>query len=116
MRSEAGAGRGWRDGFGLPSSAAAAALAANAAGPALLCLAGVRQVNRMRGRYLAAVLRQDVGYFDTTATSGAPLCRSAVLACMCGQAGEASRSSVLAAHAACALRPWCPLQAACCRA
>ena len=32
--------------------------------------AGVRQVNRMRAVYLAAVLRQDVGYFDTTATSG----------------------------------------------
>ena len=32
--------------------------------------AGVRQVNRMRHRYLAAVLRQDVGYYDTTATSG----------------------------------------------
>ncbi|KAL4457545.1 hypothetical protein ABPG75_012410 [Micractinium tetrahymenae] len=31
---------------------------------------GVRQVNNMRHRYLAAVLRQDVGYFDTTATSG----------------------------------------------
>ncbi len=33
--------------------------------------AGVRQVNHMRHKYLAAVLRQDVGYFDTTATSGA---------------------------------------------
>ena len=33
--------------------------------------AGVRQVNCMRHRYLQAVLRQDVGYFDTTATSGA---------------------------------------------
>ena len=32
--------------------------------------AGVRQVNRMRGQYLKSVLRQDVGYFDTTATSG----------------------------------------------
>ena len=32
---------------------------------------GVRQVNHMRHKYLAAVLRQDVGYFDTTATSGA---------------------------------------------
>ena len=36
----------------------------------LPCIAGVRQVNRMRAVYLAAVLRQDVGYFDTTATSG----------------------------------------------
>ena len=38
--------------------------------PALPRFAGVRQVNRMRAVYLAAVLRQDVGYFDTTATSG----------------------------------------------
>jgi ATP-binding cassette subfamily B (MDR/TAP) protein 1 len=37
---------------------------------AALTLTGVRQVNRMRHKYLAAVLRQDVGYFDTTATSG----------------------------------------------
>jgi len=38
--------------------------------PALCCSTGVRQVNHMRHKYLAAVLRQDVGYFDTTATSG----------------------------------------------
>ncbi|EFN58606.1 hypothetical protein CHLNCDRAFT_34209 [Chlorella variabilis] len=37
---------------------------------ALWTLTGVRQVNRMRGQYLKSVLRQDVGYFDTTATSG----------------------------------------------
>ncbi|GAB4820940.1 hypothetical protein N2152v2_007986 [Parachlorella kessleri] len=30
----------------------------------------VRQVNRIRHRYLGSVLRQDVGYFDTQATSG----------------------------------------------
>ena len=39
-------------------------------------LAGVRQVNHMRHKYLAAVLRQDVGYFDTTATSGEAVHRS----------------------------------------
>lgn len=31
---------------------------------------GVRQTNRLRQRYLAAVLRQDVGFFDTAATTG----------------------------------------------
>ena len=36
----------------------------------LWTISGVRQVNRIRHRYLAAVLRQDVGYFDKEATSG----------------------------------------------
>ena len=38
----------------------------------LWSISGVRQVNRMRHRYLAGVLRQDVGYFDKEATSGKP--------------------------------------------
>ena len=32
--------------------------------------AAVRQVNRMRGIYLSSVLHQEIGYFDTVATSG----------------------------------------------
>jgi len=32
--------------------------------------AAVRQVNRLRSIYLRKVLRQDIGYFDTTGTSG----------------------------------------------
>lgn len=32
--------------------------------------ASVRQTNRLRRRYLAAVLRQDVAFFDTQATTG----------------------------------------------
>jgi len=30
----------------------------------------VRQVNRIRGLYLRQVLHQEIGYFDTTGTSG----------------------------------------------
>ncbi|KIY93806.1 ATP-binding cassette, subfamily B(MDR/TAP), member 1 [Monoraphidium neglectum] len=33
-------------------------------------LSGNRQANRIRRKYLAAVLRQDVGFFDTQATTG----------------------------------------------
>lgn len=32
--------------------------------------AGNRQTSRLRLRYLHAVLRQDIGYFDTQATTG----------------------------------------------
>ncbi len=32
--------------------------------------AGIRQTNRLRQRYLGSVLRQEIGFFDTTATTG----------------------------------------------
>ena len=35
-----------------------------------LVYSSVRQANRIRGAYLASVLRQDVGFFDTKGTSG----------------------------------------------
>lgn len=38
-----------------------------------LVYSSVRQSNRMRSAYLASVLSQDVGYFDTVGTSGALL-------------------------------------------
>ena len=33
-------------------------------------VAGIRQTNRLRQRYLGSVLRQEIGFFDTTATTG----------------------------------------------
>lgn len=33
-------------------------------------MASIRQVNKIRGRYLKSALHQDMAYFDTTATSG----------------------------------------------
>ncbi len=40
--------------------------------PTCLCRhhAGIRQTNRLRQRYLGSVLRQEIGFFDTTATTG----------------------------------------------
>ncbi|KAL6762783.1 MDR-like ABC transporter [Haematococcus lacustris] len=37
---------------------------------AMFVLSGNRQTNRLRSQYLQAVLRQDVAFFDTTATTG----------------------------------------------
>jgi len=35
-----------------------------------IVFSSVRQVNRMRSKYLRTVLRQDIGFYDATATSG----------------------------------------------
>lgn len=37
----------------------------------LTILVGSRLADRMRTRYLASVLRQDIAFFDTQATTGA---------------------------------------------
>ncbi|GFH10682.1 ATP-binding cassette, subfamily B(MDR/TAP), member 1, partial [Haematococcus lacustris] len=37
---------------------------------AMFVLSANRQTNRLRSQYLQAVLRQDVAFFDTTATTG----------------------------------------------
>lgn len=51
----------------LPFCAAAVAMYLESA---FFAWSGNRQTNRLRKRYLAAVLRQDVAFFDTAATTG----------------------------------------------
>lgn len=40
---------------------------------------GNRQTNRIRQQYLAALLRQDISYYDVDATTGLPGCLAASL-------------------------------------